>query len=30
MNSPAYREGSDLRDDRYDGPPARGAENVST
>ena len=30
MNSPAYREGSDLRDDRYDGPPARGAESVST
>ena len=23
MNSPAYREGSDLRDDAYDGPPAR-------
>ena len=30
MNSPAYREGSDLRNDAYDGPPTRGAENVST
>lgn len=24
INSPAYREGSDLRDDSYDGPPQRG------
>lgn len=23
INSPAYREGSDLRDDSYDGPPVR-------
>ncbi len=24
INSPAYREGSDQRDDSYDGPPQRG------
>src|SRR5690348_12262003 len=24
INSPAYREGSDERDDSYDGPPRRG------
>ena|ERR1051326_229740 len=24
INSPAYREGSDERDDSYDGPPTRG------
>ena len=27
INSPAYREGSDLRDDSYDGPPVRKAES---
>lgn len=27
INSPAYREGSDLRNDSYDGPPARSAQD---
>jgi mannose-6-phosphate isomerase-like protein (cupin superfamily) len=25
INSPAFKEGSDLRDDAYDGPPLRSA-----
>lgn len=28
MNSPAYREGSDLRNDSYDGPPVRDAKDT--
>lgn len=27
INSPAYREGSDRRNDQYDGPPARPARD---
>ena len=27
VNSPAYREGSDMRNDSYDGPPTRAAED---
>jgi mannose-6-phosphate isomerase-like protein (cupin superfamily) len=27
INSPAYREGSDLRNNAYDGPPQRTGEN---
>lgn len=26
VNSPAYKEGTDLRDDAYDGPPVRAGE----
>ena len=28
VNSPAYREGSDLRNESYDGPPTRAAEDA--
>ena len=28
VNSPAYREGSDLRNESYDGPPTRPAEDA--
>jgi mannose-6-phosphate isomerase-like protein (cupin superfamily) len=27
VNSPAYREGSDMRNESYDGPPTRAAED---
>jgi mannose-6-phosphate isomerase-like protein (cupin superfamily) len=27
VNSPAYREGSDLRNESYDGPPTRAAKD---
>lgn len=28
VNSPAYREGSDLRNESYDGPPKRAGEDA--
>lgn len=28
MNSPAYREGSDLRNESYDGPPTRAGKDT--
>jgi mannose-6-phosphate isomerase-like protein (cupin superfamily) len=28
VNSPAYREGSDMRNESYDGPPARAGEDA--
>ena len=28
VNSPAYREGSDMRNESYDGPPTRTRKNA--